>query len=315
MKKFKKIAYIVLIAIVVILSLTIYTNASKNNGENQKEKVLSEIKFIETKLINIFNNMNNIKTSDYNIVTTEISTESNAKSESEGEQSSQGGEQSSGGMQEESSKSQGGASSGGASSDSKSGGESKKSQEVFEIKPNEILTNEEKEINWENIKNEIENLYNNLPSFTMDLYQFNNINQQDILNFNKEYDNLTTIIKDEDKGGTLEQLTKVYDYLPIFLRGSEQEELYTTTVETKSHIFKAYSKLENENWSEMSNDIKNAIDVYSKLLTNTTIPKQKQSNISKGYVMLNEIQNAINLQDKEVFLIKYKNLLEEINDM
>ena len=29
--------------------------------------------------------------------------------------------------------------------------------------------------------------------------------------------------------------------------------------------------------------------------------------------MLNELQNAVNLKDKEIFLIKYKNLLEEIN--
>ena len=73
MKKFKRIAYIVLIAIVVILSLTIYTNANKNNEETQKEKVCSQIKYLETKLINLFNTMNNIKTSDYNIITTEIS--------------------------------------------------------------------------------------------------------------------------------------------------------------------------------------------------------------------------------------------------
>ena len=31
--------------------------------------------------------------------------------------------------------------------------------------------------------------------------------------------------------------------------------------------------------------------------------------------MLNELQNAINEQDETVFLIKYKNLLEEINNI
>ena len=31
--------------------------------------------------------------------------------------------------------------------------------------------------------------------------------------------------------------------------------------------------------------------------------------------MLNELKSSISMQDKSVFLIKYKNLLEEINNM
>ena len=333
MKKFKKMAYIVLIIAVVVLSLTIYTNASKNDKENQKEKILAEIKFVEVKLINIFNSMNNIKINDYNIATIEISKESNTESETEkGEESTQGGQgnqgsqsgQESGQSSEESSSSQGGqsggnsSSQGGESSGKTSGGEgsqeeSKKNQKNFELESNEILISEGEQINWDNIKIEIENLYDDLPSITMDLYQISNMNQEDILNFNKEYDNLTTVVKKEDKQATLQQVSKVYDFLPKFLRNLGQDELYTISVETKANIFKAYSKLDDDNWEEISNDVKQGIDSYSKLLTNTNIQKQKQSNISKGYIMINELQNAVNMKDKEVFLIKYKNLLEEIN--
>ena len=61
--------------------------------------------------------------------------------------------------------------------------------------------------------------------------------------------------------------------------------------------------------------MKNAIDSYSKLLTNTEIDARKQYNVSKGYIMLNELQNVANLKDSAVFLIKYKNLLEEFNNI
>ena len=40
-----------------------------------------------------------------------------------------------------------------------------------------------------------------------------------------------------------------------------------------------------------------------------------QYNINKVYVMINELQNAVTLKDKEVFLIKYKNLLEELQNI
>lgn len=301
MKRLKRIAYIVLIVIVVVLSLTIYTNASKDNGENQKGKTFSEIKFVETKLSNLLNTMNNIEARNYNVVTSELSKETTEKSDSgsTSSKSSSGGESSSG----ESGKQ--------GSSDTSSQDEEDKKK--FELKSRGVLTNTE-DINWDSVKMEIENLYTSLPAITMDLYQLN-INQEDVLAFNTEYDNLTSVAKDEKKEETLAELVKVYEYLPKFLRGSGQEERYTTLVETKYNVFKGYSKLDRQNWQEISNDIKSAIDIYSKLLTNTEIEARKQYSISKVYVMLNELQNAVNLQDSSVFLIKYKNLLEEMNNI
>jgi hypothetical protein len=99
------------------------------------------------------------------------------------------------------------------------------------------------------------------------------------------------------------------------LKSSGQEEVYTTLIETKNDIFKGYSKLDNQNWQEISDDVTSGIDNYSKLLTNTNIDSSKQYSISKVYVMLNELQNAVSLQDTSVFLIKYRNLLEEINNI
>ena len=310
MKKFKKIAYIILIIIIVIMSLTIYTNASKDDGETAKEKVKSEIKFVETKLINLLNNMNNVKIDNYNIVTTEISKNTPENSNTSSEEGSQSGGQSS----NQQSKSSSGSGNQQSQSDSQSGSSQEQSEKKFDLKKDEILTNSQ-DINWDSIKSEVENLYGDLPSITMDLYQTNKVNQEEILNFNKEYDNLITTVKNEEKQETLTQLSKIYEYLPKFLKSTEQDELYTILVDTKADIFKGYSKLDEDNWNEISVDIKNAIDTYSKLLTNTSIETQKQSNISKGYVVINELQNAVSVKDKSVFLIKYKNLLEEINKM
>lgn len=318
MKNIKRIAYIVLIIIVVILSLTIYTNASKNDTENQKDKALSQIKYMEGKIANLLNSMNNIEARNYSVVTSEMSKSTTEKSKSQNSSSSseQGGGQ--GGGQGSATSSSGGSSSSQgqeSSTDSSESGTSDESQKnkKFELKSSGVLTKKE-DINWDLIKNEVENVYTSLPAITMDLYQFN-INQEDILGFNTEYDKLTTVVKDEKKEETLAELAKVYEYFPKFLRGSGQEELYTTLIETKSNIFKGYAKLDSDNWQEISTDIKNAIDTYSKLLTMTDIDARKQYNVSKGYIMLNELQNAVNLKDPAVFLIKYKNLLEEMNNI
>ena len=71
----------------------------------------------------------------------------------------------------------------------------------FELKSNGVLTNAG-DINWDIVKSGVENLYLSIPTMTMDLYN-QNINQQDILAFNKDYDNLATATKDEKKVETL----------------------------------------------------------------------------------------------------------------
>lgn len=191
------------------------------------------------------------------------------------------------------------------------GGTSKENNQ-FTLKSSGVLTNSEN-INWDNIKSEIEELYLSIPTITMDLYN-QNINQDDILNFNKEFDNLAMLAKDEKKLETLAQLSKLYDYLPKFMQ-EDDNELYKTIIKTKSNIFKAYSKLDTGNWEEISNDIQNAINSYSKLLTNPNIDSNKSNSINKSYIMLNEMQNAVNIKDVSIFLIKYRNLIEELNNI
>ncbi len=325
MKKLKRIGYIILIIIVAILSLTIYTNASKNDEEDTKQKTLAEVKYVEEKLASLCNKMNNIQVKNYKVITSELSRKTteklseNSSSGSGSEESSSQGNSSGGGSSSGGEETSGGGSSSGSSStggNSSSGGESGQNEEEmqkFELQSNGVLTNND-DIDWNTIKMEIENLYTSIPSITMDLYQ-TKINQADILAFNNQFDNLTSVVKDDKKEPILQELTKVYDFLPKFLKASEQEELYTTIIETKNNVIKAYSKLDSDNWEEISNDVKNAINSYSKLLTNTTIPKEKQYNISKIYVMLNELQNAVNLQDATVFLVKYKNLVEEFGNI
>ena len=62
MKKYAKIAYIVLILIILIFGFSMYKVSGKNNtNEDVKDKTLSEIEYLENELVNLFNEVNNIK--------------------------------------------------------------------------------------------------------------------------------------------------------------------------------------------------------------------------------------------------------------
>lgn len=308
LKKYRIIAYIVLITIIIVISSVIYVNANKNPEEDQKQKISSEMEFLESKLLDLANMMNNIQTSKYSVTVKDVpgqtqeseggntsssqnqSSESNNQGQSEGNNNSQ------------SSNSQ-------SSTEQSDSGENKK----YELELNGVL-NENQQIDWENVKGEVEELYISIPTITLDLYEMN-INKDEILNFNKEYDNLIKVVKNENKEEVLGVLNTLYSYMPKFIQNTTDDNVNKTIVETKSYIVSAYSKLDAEKWDGINDDIKKAIDVYSKLLTDTNIDNEKQYSLNKSYVILNEIQNAVNIKDKSVFLIKYKNLLEELENV
>lgn len=307
MKNLKKMAYIILIIIIVVLSLTIYTNASKNNEEDQKQKTLSEIKFLDSKIVDLLNSLNNIEFENYKISSIEANKQSDKEKNSDTKQSPSGGEESS----ESASQSQESGGSGGDSS--KTTAKINNSNQKFELISSGVLNSNE-QIRWDDIKSQVEMLYSSMPTLTLDLYQLN-VNQEDILSFNKELDNLALSVKNEEKEQSIKQLSRLYEYIPKFANNVSDEELYKNVLEVKSNIFKAYKELESENWEEISKNVVEAINVYNKLLTLPNIEASKQYMLNKGYILINELQNTINMKDKEIFLIKYKNLLEELNNL
>ena len=301
MKNLKRIGYIVLIAIIIILGFIIYSNANKNNENNQQEKVLSEIKYIESKLVQLFNEMNKIESRNYTISIGEISKDSSSSQNSI--ESNSGG-------------SEGGTSSGEESdstNNSNSSLNSDQDNKKFELQLSGVLTNKE-DINWDYIKGEIENIYTSLATITIDFYQIGTT-QENVIKFNQQLDKLSIAIKEENKELVLGELSNLYTNLSNITQNINGNELYKKVIKIKDNIFKAYSKLDTGNWEEIANDISNAITLYSELLTNTTENIEKQYEINKGYILINEMQNAVNLQDVSIFLIKYKNLLEELNSI
>ena len=305
MKKYKKMAYVFLVIIILGMSVAVYANVNKDSKKDNKET--SEIEFIETKLVDLLNEMNHIETRNYSVSVSEITKQSQKKENQESKSSTSDGQD----LQSESGS--GGDSGQGGTNNSEDSSQETESSKKFELKSNGVLSSSS-DIDWNYVKSEIETLYSSIPTITLDLYQIN-IAQEDILGFNKEFDNLTKIVKQENKEGTLKELSALYEYIPKFVNSITDDEMKKCLIESKSNLFKAYSKLDSKNWNEISKDTKQAISTYSKLLTNTNIDSSKQYGISKGYIMINELQNAVDLQEESVFLIKYKNILEEINNL
>lgn len=304
MKKLKITAYIVLITIVVVIGTTIFVKANEDGQKSQREKALTELKYLDSKIEDIFNEMNNITMRNYKVYTSNIEPNKKESSNTSSESSSSSDSGNSKSSTQTTSNEQ---------EEGNQSNEDEKNLKNYTMQQEGVLTNTNA-IDWNKVKNEIELIYASIPTITLDLYGLN-INQDEILNFNRQYDNLTVLVKNQNKEETLRELAKTYQYIPKFAERVTDDTVYKTVLNTKSNIFLAYSKLDSKNWDEISSDIKNAINVFSQLLTGNVVNTNNQTTINKVYVMLNELQNATNVKDEAVFLIKYKNLLEEINNM
>lgn len=319
MKKYVRIAYIFLIILILLSIFLVYKVSGKNNSEEKvQEKSLASIQYLDNKFSDLFNEINNIKFENYTISVTEQKKEENSSESQQGDSSSGKSGEGSGGESENSeqggdSEKKGGSQQG-ESSNSESGSESSESNKQYNLEEKGILTNEE-DIDWTQIKKDVEKMYTSLYPSTLDLYK-TNVNQDDISNFNKEFDKLTKAVKEENKEDTLKELSTLYDYLPKFVDGCTDDEAEKIVIRTKNNIFKAYSILDKEEWTTISDNVKDASQEFAKLVDSTENQKNKnQYNINKAYVMINELQNSIDLKEKEIFLIKYKNLLEELENV
>ena len=179
----------------------------------------------------------------------------------------------------------------------------------YRMVPNTIL-NANETINWENLKLEIENLNNTWPSIIVDLYKAN-VDNKKLTEFSDLINTCIGNIKNENRTETLNSLAKLYEYIPVFLEKIASDNQQIELAKTKVEVIKAYVNIDFANWEELKTSLDRAISNFEPIVNNTN-EAEKEYNIRKAYVLLQEFKNAVDTNDKDLLFMKYKNLMEEL---
>lgn len=179
----------------------------------------------------------------------------------------------------------------------------------YTMVPNMVL-NSDKTINWNNLKLEVENLNNIWPSIIVDLYK-SNVDNNKLTEYSDLINTCLSNIKAENRAETLNSLLKLYEYIPTFLEKITSNEQEIAISKTKVEVMRAYVNIDLENWDGLKTNLDSAIQNFEPVVNNTN-DSEKEYNISKSYVLLQEFKNAVNSHDKDLLFIKYKNLMEEL---
>lgn len=304
-EKIKK--YISCIVIFCILAISL-TGCSKEDGtKTSKEKVNTEIAYLDTKLIAMLNKANGISLENYIVKAEQINEQS-----SNGGTSNQSSSSSKSGGGSDSSGEQGGENNNtGSGSQNSNNSNSNKNSVQYKMEGNEILLQDRK-TDWDGLKADIEKLYSDWSEIELDLYKVN-ANNQDILSFSTDLDAATQAIKNEDKVKTLSNLAKLYAYIPKYSKASSNDTRTNNLYSTKASVLNAYALIEQDDFAKVEQEMKNAEQSFLPIINDMNSNTNNQTNINKAYILIKELQNFNNNKDKEVFYIKYKNLIQELN--
>lgn len=269
----KTLSIIFLIALVIIS----FSGCSKEKTDEEqlRNKNISEIDYLENYIMSLINSINNIDLKQYDAKIEKTENLNEILQENE-EISSE---------------------------------DTKNNVVQYSMVPNTVL-NADKTINWENLKLGIENLNNTWPSIIVDLYKAN-VDNNKLTEFSNLINTCIGNIKNENRTETLNNLAKLYEYIPVFLENIVSNEQQVELAKTKVEVIKAYVNIDFENWDGLKGNLDSATSNFEPILNNTN-ESEKEYNIRKAYVLLQELKNAVDTKDKDLLFMKYKNLMEEL---
>lgn len=286
-----------------IISIITMTGCSKNDDkENLKDKVNEELNYLDTHIISMANNLNNISLENYKITSESVEVEEKSKKVSTGN---------TGGSQETATGQTGEESSGQSQSSQNS---ENNNINTTKMEENAILDSDQDDIDWKTMKYEIENINQTWSVILLDLYSLN-VSNDDIVAFSEILNNSIISIKNENKIDSLSNIAKMYSYIPIYEKAISAENSMQNIKQTKSFLINAYSFVEQGNWNEIQTNINECEKTIKNIVNDMEFAQKNEYKINKTYVLIKEMQNSLYLQDKEIFYIKYKNLLESINTL
>lgn len=131
-------------------------------------------------------------------------------------------------------------------------------------------------------------------------------------NFHGLLDECVKKMQEENKADTLIVLSNMYNYIPTFLSQVTDNQKFISLLQTKAFIMQSYALIEQDKWDEMLSIIQKAIDTFLLVINQADNTNANVNTLNKIYIYLNEIKKTIQEKNKELYFVKYKNLVESI---
>lgn len=323
----KYIAIFLGIVCIILAIALFYIKISSVNAQTAdndlKEKIEEEISFLDSNITDVMNKINNITVIKYKVYTRKINDKNSSSQSSSGGSSeeSQGGSQSQSGQE--------GGQEGGSSSQSQEQGSSNQSSSqgqaesqtqnnsttVSELVPDTTLENNNQETDWKEISYSVEKIYSTWPTINLD-FQKQGISTEIINSFSLSMDGVIQSIKNKDKKNTLINLFNMYINIPKYASSIISDNNKLNLYNTKLNILNAYTLVStDDNWNNAIASITSAKSYFSSIISSENSNEDKKNSLQKTYVLIEDLERIAQINDKDIFYMGYKNIMQALETM
>lgn len=291
--------------IALVLICAVFLVGCNNKTEDNKEKVTAEIEYFGTEIAQLLNDLNNISLDNYELVSDKINIDKKTNNSSISQEADQGKNQGD-------SQSQGGSNEQSGNQDTNSGDKKENEVSITSMKHNTILNVDTEDIDWDTIKNKIELLNDSWDIVMLELYKAN-VSNDDIMAFDTLLNQTIISIKNDDKKAALINLGNMYYYIPKFLNSCSADKYEQNIQTTKYNVLAAYVYVSQDDWGSVQGRLMEAESSFLSVVNDTERTKNKEFKVNKTYMLIKDLQNSVKNNDKQLFLVKYVNLMKSLN--
>ena len=170
---------------------------------------------------------------------------------------------------------------------------------------------EDNTIDWESIKNDEKNLLNSLDTIVLDLSEVN-VKNEDIIKLSDEINTLIIVTSEENEIQMISKLKDIYALIPNILQNFEKDQNIINKKRVRSLIISCYSSVVQEKWEDAKIEMNNLENKYKEMMNDLNYAENNSYNLNSVYVLIEELKNAIEIQNREIVNLKYINLIEKI---
>ena len=302
----------------ILIYMKVFANQNESKDGSLNKKIISEIVYLDSSVIEAMNKLNNISVVRYKVYTKTINKPEEGGDNKSNERDKQK-EKSSGVEQQDKEQMENSEQSDKESKENtslKNADNNSNQISVSQAVPNNSLTEtEDDSINWDEITYIYENLYSVWPTVKMDLKKLN-IQDEYINKFNLDLNGIAQSINNKDKNSALVNFYNLYSQLPNYAMAVTNDSFLINTYMSKSAILNAYILANEENkWKEMSESISKAKSIINEMTNIIDDNDNRKRDLEKASTIIGDLENSIILNDKNIFYMQYKNAIQSLETL
>lgn len=166
-------------------------------------------------------------------------------------------------------------------------------------------------VDWDSIQKDTENLNSSLDTIVLDLSE-TKISNDDLVNFRNELNNVNIAIAGKNENELMQRCSYLYSLLPTYLEKYSNDKNEINNMKLKSLVLSSFIQANVLDWQSAKTTIGLAETKYKEMMDDVDYMKEYSYNLNKTYVLLEELKNAINIEQADLSRIKYINFIEKI---